>query len=100
MVVVEIRSESEVPGGLRFAAAAERDGRAISVEVRLSWADYNLWSPDGADAPERVARAALLFLLSRSEGDPPASFDAAMLRRRFPEADAEIARLLRPASIG
>lgn len=109
-IEVHVLDESERPGGLAFRVAVReppRDGarpdgnQERTVEVRVNWADYNLWSPDGADPPERVAHATVRYLcaeLARA-GLPlsglPATFDAATLRRRYPGADSAIAALLR-----
>jgi len=98
MVVPEIvvLDEQETPEGLRFTARLEAGASSRSVAIRLHWADYNLWSPDGADPPEHVARAAIRFACSRSPlSELPASFDAAMLRRRHADADREIPALVR-----
>lgn len=78
--------ESKEPG-------AER-GRVIARhELRLSWADYNRWSPGGADRPEQVAAAVLRYLYEWNLPEKiPASFDAATLRRLDHEADREISR--------
>ena len=88
---VTIISERERPDGLTFQARLDAGGTARTVELRLHWADYNHWSPDGADPPERVALAALRFACSVISMDElPASFDASTLRRRHPDADARI----------
>lgn len=97
---VEILSERELPNGLAFQASVVDEGRARGlarlIEVRLHWADYNLWSVDGADPPERVAAAVVRFAASRAAvAELPESFDAASLRRRYPDADSEIARMVR-----
>ena len=97
---VEILSERELPNGLAFRASVGDEGPARAaarlVEVRLHWADYNLWSVDGADPPERVAAAVVRFAASHGGvADLPDSFDAAALRRRHPDADSAIARLVR-----
>ena len=97
---VEILSERELPDGLAFRATVREEGAARgatrTIEVRLHWADYNLWSADGADPPERVAAAVLRFAAGRGAvAELPASFDAASLRRRHADADAAIARLVR-----
>ncbi len=96
MAEIEIVSEKEEPGGWSFQV---RIGEGASDDVtrtlRLSWADYNLWSHDGGDPPHAVARAVALFLLSRiSAADVPVTIDASTARRRFPDADDEIPKLI------
>jgi hypothetical protein len=94
-MTIEIHEEKEEGTGWVFAAVVAKGGRMTHFLVRLSWMDYNLWSPDGSDRPEDVARAALAFLLSREPAAEIASeFDAARIRRRYPDADAEIPRLI------
>jgi hypothetical protein len=94
---IEITDETERAGGWSFdAQVLDADGRLHHCTLHLSWADYNLWSPDGADAPARVAEAALAFFLSeRSMNELKSSFDASLLRRIDPEADKKV-----PAWIG
>ena len=89
MAMVEILEEQEAKDGWSFTAQVlDSAGDLSRLCIRLSWADYNLWSPDGADPPAEVARAALEFLADRVEAeDLPASFDASLTRRRFVDAD-------------
>jgi hypothetical protein len=94
---IEILSEQEQPGRWAFEVQSlDNAGTLRSHAVTLSWADYNLWSQDGADEPSRVVDAALNFLLGRVEAhDLPAKFDASLARRRFPdEADRTIPTLI------
>lgn len=94
---VEIISEAEFKGGWRFEVQVLDDGGELRRhDVSLAWADYNLWSADGADAPSSVLEAALSFMLARgSSADLPAKFDASIARRRFPGADEAIPALIR-----
>ena len=89
---IEVLSEQEDGGGWSFRV----QGPAVEDEcrIRLSWADYNLWS-DGSDPPARVAEAVARFLRQRGHLDQlrPA-FDAAIVRRVFPDADEHIPGLL------
>lgn len=63
--------------------------------MQLSWADYNHWSSTGSDPPQRVAEAVLVFVLSHvAPTELPEQFDASLARRRFPDADAEIPKLI------
>ena len=99
MAQVEIIAESETAGGWDFTAQIlHKDGRLTQHRVRLAWADYNLWSRDGSDAPAAVAEAVLAFLMSKTLGDErdelPAKFDASLVRRRFADADETIPHLI------
>ena len=91
---VEIVSEREFDGGWSFELRFG-DGAGVTRTLRLSWADYDLWSNDGSDPPHAVARAVAVFLLSRiTASDLPATLDASTARRRFPGADDEIPKLI------
>jgi hypothetical protein len=93
---IEIVGEQELASGWAFAAQAlSEQGRLVKCELRLSFVDYNLWSPDGSIAPVRVAEAVLAFIIERvgARGLPP-RFDAAQARRMFPDADQQIRELL------
>ena len=96
MAQVEIVSEREGRAGWVFTAQVLDEGGTLRRhEVNLSWADYNLWSGSGADEPARVAEAVLRFLLTKLEASAvPARLDAATARRRYPDADAHIPRLV------
>ena len=76
--------------------ALDPEGRLQRTRVRLGWADYGVWSPDGGISPERVAEAVVAFALQHVELSPlPAMLDASTARRRVPGADAKIGRLIR-----
>ncbi|MDA0295803.1 MAG: hypothetical protein O3A31_07450 [Planctomycetota bacterium] len=76
--------------------ALDSEGGLRKTRIRLGWADYGVWSPDGGISPERVAEAVVSFALRHAEFSPlPELLDAAMARRRVPDADAEIGRLIR-----
>ncbi len=88
---VEVVSEQEYEGGWSF----ELRFGGVARTLRLSWADYDLWSNDGGDSPQAVAKAVALFLLSRiTASDLPSTLDASTARRRYPDADAEIPKLI------
>lgn len=93
---VEIIREEELAGGWTFAVQVlDEDGALHRYTLRLSWADYNLWSPHGADEPGRVAEAVLSFLLSRSPAENlRRSFDASIARRMHADADQRIPSLI------
>jgi hypothetical protein len=94
MPQVEITQEEEGAGSWTFALRVAGGGEGTRT-LRLSWADYNLWSGDGADPPEAVARAVVEFLLERvGLAGLPARIDASIARRRFADADREIPRLI------
>ena len=96
MAQVEVISEIELGGGWKFETQILCDDGSLSKHViTLSWADYNLWSADGADQPAKVADAVISFLLSKtSSHDIPAKFDASLARRKFTDADAAIPALI------
>lgn len=97
MAQVEILSEHEGAASWEFAAQIlDDDGALRPCRLTLAWADYNVWSPDGSDMPERVAEAVLYFMVEQAgAATMPESFDASVVRRRFPDADASIANLMR-----
>jgi len=68
-------------------------------ELRLSWADYNVFCPDGTRTPADVGRAVLRFFARhRAEFPLRERLDAAMARMRIAGADREIRGYLeRPA---
>ena len=96
MANVEILSEQQGQQGWTFETQVlESDGTLRRHQVTLSWADYNLWSPDGRDVPARVVQAMLDFVLDRLDADDlPSKLDASLARRRFADADATIPKLI------
>ncbi len=92
MADVEVVSERECDGGWSFELRLGEHTRTL----RLSWADYDLWSNDGGDPPHAVAKAVAMFLVSRiTPSDLPPTLDASTARRRYPDADGEIPNLIR-----
>ena len=90
---VEIGNEREIPGGWAFELRV--GDRSAPCTLRLSWADYDLWSADGADPPHAVALAVARFVLSRiTAADLPETVEASTMRRRFADADQEIPKLI------
>jgi hypothetical protein len=89
---IEVLEETENGGGWSFdAQVLDDDGTLRRHELRLSWADYNLWSPTGSQPPADVAAAVLRFLISRRPpAEIPESFDASHCRRWFADADEAI----------
>jgi hypothetical protein len=93
---IEVLSEREQGAGWQFAVAVtDRAGARTDHSLSLAWADYNLWSPGGADPPVAVARAVVRFLLACADGARlrPA-FDASIARRLHASADREIPALI------
>lgn len=93
----ELIDEIEDPTGTSWTIQRiDSDGRLQRSVVRLSWADYDVWTPDGTLPPSRVAEAVVAFALGRPEFDPlPDRLDAARARRLVPGADRMIGDLLR-----
>ena len=87
----EIVKEREEPAGWSFDVQEIRaDGSLAGIRLTLSWADYDLFCPDGAVPPEAVARAVLEVAQDLwPEGVPP-RFDASFPRRRDREANRRI----------
>lgn len=91
---IDVITETDTGRGWRFDVRVEADGQSHDHEVTLNWSDYDHWC-HGQVAPERVVKAAFEFLLRRE----PASailgrFDCAVIRRYFPDVDAELPKLL------
>ena len=96
-LMFELIDENEDSTGCTWTIQAlDSEGGLQRTRIRLGWADYGIWSPDGGITPERVAEAVVSFALQRAEFSPlPQMLDAAMARRRVPDADVEIGRLIR-----
>jgi len=89
-----VETERDEPGGWRFTLRLRNEAGESVHEVRLAWADHELWS-HGRLGPAKVIEALGRFLLARQPRDTiKPSFDAAVVRRRFPEVDTEL-----PASL-
>ena len=93
---IDIRSEEEQEGAWLFVASATVGGELREFVLRLSWVDYNYWSPDATDRPETVARAAMEVVLTSMEvADLPDKFDLSRVRRWHRDADEAINAVLR-----
>jgi hypothetical protein len=91
MTSATIVRERESGTGWGFTLRVDADATRRLHEATLSWADYNLWSPAGGDAPSAVMLAVIRFLLSRDAADDlPEHFDASLVRRLHHDADAVI----------
>jgi len=95
MATIRIESETDSRHGWTFAVEVLDDaGGDHRYTVTLSWSDYDHWS-HGAKPPERVVEAAFEFLLDREPaGSILPKFDCAVIRRYFPEVDAELPKRL------
>ena len=95
--VFELLDESESPDGTTWTVQSIDDsGELRRFRVRLSWPDYDVWSPDGGVAPSRVATAVVNVVLSHGVFDPiPDTVDAALVRRRLPDGDRIVASMIR-----
>ena len=90
MTEVLVVSEVEQPAGWLFEIqwTGPREDDAGHTSMSLAWADYNHWSASGTDEPSSVAAAVVRFWLDqRTNIAIPKRFDAAIVRRRFPNAD-------------
>jgi hypothetical protein len=92
---VRLGAEREAEQAWIWHASIDSAEGSTLHELRLSWADYNVFSPDGTRTPAEVGRAVLVFF-ARHRRDFPLRerLDAAMARMRFPFADRDIAELL------
>lgn len=94
MTRIEIGSETEGKNNWGYEVSVKESGRSYSYQVTLSWPDYDLWS-HGRVAPEKVVRAAFEFLLQREPATSILSkFDCSLIRRYFPEVDAELPKMV------
>lgn len=92
--MIEIGTETEGHNNWGYQVAVRQDGQRHEYQVTLSWPDYDLWS-HGRVAPEKVVKAAFEFLLERETATSILpKFDCALIRRYFPEVDAELPTLL------
>lgn len=93
---IEVISERESGPAWIFGIRDRASQRTL--EVSMSWADYDLWSPEGAHPPSEVAGAAaevLLEALSAAAGALPRRLDVSLARRHRRDADAAIRARLR-----
>lgn len=92
VIQIEILSEHEIPTGWVFDAHfLAESGNLQPITLTLSWADYNLWSPDGTDEPQKIAEAVLSYLAAKTPlVDIRSKLDASHLRRMFDDADETI----------
>ena len=85
---VSIESERETDSGWNFTCRFRTpSGAERTIDLGLSWPDYDLWAPDGSVPPERVAAAVLTLLLEHEEELVRERLDAAQVRRIIPGSD-------------
>ena len=94
MARIEVGNETEGNNNWQYQVSVKESGQAHSYQVTLSWPDYDLWS-HGRVAPEKVVHAAFEFLLAREPATSILSkFDCSLIRRYFPEVDAELPKMI------
>jgi hypothetical protein len=95
MPAVDVISEQECPRGWLYTVRLQGvAGPATEHEVRLDWAEHELWC-GGRCPPSRVVEVLLNYLMERDAGpadreggrEIPGRFDAATVRRWWPEVD-------------
>ena len=90
MAEIEVGEETESTHHWAYEVRVFDAGRAYPFTVTLSFQDYDLWSR-GRVAPSRVVEACFRYLLAReSPGEIMPKFDCSVIRRFFPEVDAEL----------
>lgn len=88
MAKIDIQTEEEVGRGWVYHALVEHAGQKTEHTVKLAWVDHELWS-GGRVPPSKVIEALIAFVVDQKR-ELPASFDAATVRRWFPEVDREL----------
>jgi hypothetical protein len=92
---IRLGAEREAEQAWIWHASIDAPEGSTLHELRLSWADYNVFCPDGSRTPADVGRAVLsYFAAHRADFPLRERLDAAMARMRFAGADREIAALL------
>ena len=90
MADIEIGTETEEAAGWRYPVRLFAGGKTYDFDVTLSFADYDHWS-HGRVPPSRVVEAAFGFLLDNEPASAILSkFDCSVIRRYFPQVDAEL----------
>ena len=92
---IRIGAEREAEQAWIWHASIDAPDGSTLHELRLSWADYNVFCPDGTRSPADVGRAVLTYFAAHRRDFPLRErLDAAMARMRFADADKEITALL------
>ncbi|MFW6336639.1 MAG: hypothetical protein ACOC3G_05885 [Phycisphaeraceae bacterium] len=93
MAEIEVGTEQETQTHWRYPVKVYDHGKTHEYDVSLSFQDYDLWS-HGSLPPSKVVEKAFRFLLSK---EPPSAilskFDCSVIRRYFPEVDAELPKM-------
>ncbi|MFP4145441.1 MAG: hypothetical protein ACLFV3_09890 [Phycisphaeraceae bacterium] len=90
MAEIEIGKEVEEANRWSYDVRLFAGGKTRDYHVTLSWQDYDHWSR-GRVAPSRVVEAAFEFLLDHEPAEAILPrFDCSLIRRYFPEVDAEL----------
>ena len=90
---MQVHIDSEVERDLGWSFEAQIGVRRVNVS--LSWADYNHWSPDGRDEPSHVASVVLEIMSELGAENIPLRFDASMVRRVIAGSDERIREQMR-----
>lgn len=91
---IDVQRERETPRGWSYDVVRTASDAVSEHAVTLSWSDHDHWS-GGACAPSRVVEMLLGWLAEEHpEFGWPARFDAAAIRRRFPDVDETLGRRL------
>ncbi len=94
MASIKIGTETEGKNQWAYEVSVTDGGHDFHYDVTLNWSDYDLWS-HGRVAPERVVKATFEFLLAReSASSILPRFDCSLVRRYFPEVDAELPKMI------
>lgn len=94
MPEIEVGQESETAQHWAYRVRVFEDGRTFEFDTTLSFQDYDLWSR-GRVAPSRVVEACFAYLLAnKSVEEILSKFDCSVIRRYYPEVDAELPGLL------
>jgi hypothetical protein len=90
---VDVRTETELAKGWQYSVRINTpDGVGSDHLVTLAWCDHDYWS-GGRMAPSNVIKLVLEYAVSQFKPGGaalPARFDAARLRRIFPDLDQDI----------
>lgn len=94
MTTIAVTTETDVQNGWTFTVQVGENGSAREHHITLGWRDYDHWS-HGRVAPERVVEAIMRYMLEHGPADDiDERFDAALIRRYYPEVDRELPGML------
>jgi hypothetical protein len=93
MAEIEIGPETEGKNNWSYQVSVFDAGQRHAYAVTLSFQDYDLWC-HGTLPPSKVVEKAFKFLLEREPaGEIMRKFDCSVIRRYFPEVDAELPKM-------